>query len=168
MGVIIFTIMIISTTILQPHASLPQTQLEVEQEKLLTVNVELAIETKQLLERQKEWQEQEAALCRANEVQLLYWLLKTSLFCRSLWPRWRGCTGRRRGGSRRPRSSGGRGSRTARGSVKRWSHCYIHLLYDMFRRRLLLCCQTPGLGLGEGGAEDFLSSSHRLGVVKVG
>ena len=69
--------MIISiTTTIPPHASLPQTQLEVEQEKLLTVNVELAIETKQLLERQKEWQEQEAALCRANEVQVLYWLHK--------------------------------------------------------------------------------------------
>ena len=38
----------------------------------------------------------------------------------------------------------------------------------MFWRRLLLCCQTPGLGLSEGGAEDFLSGSHGLGVVKVG
>ena len=37
----------------------------------------------------------------------------------------------------------------------------------MFRCRLLLCCQTPGLGLSEGGAEDFLSGSHGFGVVKV-
>ena len=33
--------------------------LEREQEKLLTVNVELALETKRLLEQQKEWEEQE-------------------------------------------------------------------------------------------------------------
>jgi hypothetical protein len=33
--------------------------LEREQEKLLTVNVELALETKRLLEQQKVWQEQE-------------------------------------------------------------------------------------------------------------
>ena len=33
--------------------------LEREQEKLLTVNVELALETKRLLQQQKEWEEQE-------------------------------------------------------------------------------------------------------------
>ena len=33
--------------------------LEREQEKLLTVNVELALETKRLLEQQKGWEEQE-------------------------------------------------------------------------------------------------------------
>ena len=33
--------------------------MEREQEKLLTVNVELALETKRLLEQQKEWEEQE-------------------------------------------------------------------------------------------------------------
>lgn len=33
--------------------------LEKEQERLLTVNVELAMETKKLLEQQKEWEEQE-------------------------------------------------------------------------------------------------------------
>ena len=37
----------------------PQVGLEREQEKLLTVNVELALETKRLLEQQKEWEEQE-------------------------------------------------------------------------------------------------------------
>ena len=36
-----------------------QVGLEREQEKLLTVNVELALETKRLLEQQKEWEEQE-------------------------------------------------------------------------------------------------------------
>ena len=39
--------------------NLIQVGLEREQEKLLTVNVELALETKRLLEQQKEWEEQE-------------------------------------------------------------------------------------------------------------
>ena len=41
------------------HLHAPQVGLEREQEKLLTVNVELALETKRLLEQQKEWEEQE-------------------------------------------------------------------------------------------------------------
>ena len=41
------------------HGLLMQVGLEREQEKLLTVNVELALETKRLLEQQKEWEEQE-------------------------------------------------------------------------------------------------------------
>ena len=43
---------------LSPSSPL-QVGLEREQEKLLTVNVELALETKRLLEQQKEWEEQE-------------------------------------------------------------------------------------------------------------
>ena len=41
------------------HGLIMQVGLEREQEKLLTVNVELALETKRLLEQQKEWEEQE-------------------------------------------------------------------------------------------------------------
>ena len=41
------------------HGLIMQVGLEREQEKLLTVNVELALETKRLLEQQTEWEEQE-------------------------------------------------------------------------------------------------------------
>jgi hypothetical protein len=49
------------------RATAEKSGMEREQEKLLTVNVELAMETKRLLERQKEWKEQEEGLVRANE-----------------------------------------------------------------------------------------------------
>ena len=52
-------IIIIITESSQEANIKPQVGLEREQEKLLTVNVELALETKRLLEQQKEWEEQE-------------------------------------------------------------------------------------------------------------
>jgi len=47
--------------------NLEKSKLELEQEKLLTVNVDMAIETKKLLLNQKEWQKDKQDLIQANE-----------------------------------------------------------------------------------------------------
>ena len=44
--------------------NLEKCKLELEQEKLLTINVELAVETKKLLMEQKEWKK-DKQVCKA-------------------------------------------------------------------------------------------------------